>query len=33
MPKLGMPEIRKPQLVDATMAVIDDVALLLPAWR
>ncbi len=27
MPKLGMPEIRKPQLVDATMAVIDDVGL------
>lgn len=27
MPKLGMPEIRKPQLIDATMSVIDDVGL------
>ena len=27
MPKVGMPEIRKPQLVEATMAVIDEVGL------
>lgn len=27
MPKVGMPEIRRPQLVEATMAVIDDVGL------
>ncbi|UPW17228.1 transcriptional regulator BetI [Agarivorans sp. TSD2052] len=27
MPKVGMPEIRRPQLVDATMAVINDVGL------
>ena len=27
MPKLGMPEIRRPQLIDATMAVISDVGL------
>ncbi|MEF1172954.1 transcriptional regulator BetI, partial [Vibrio sinaloensis] len=27
MPKVGMPEIRKPQLVQATMAVIDRVGL------
>jgi TetR/AcrR family transcriptional repressor of bet genes len=27
MPKLGMPEIRRPQLIDATMSVIDDVGL------
>ncbi|GDY25093.1 MULTISPECIES: transcriptional regulator BetI [unclassified Agarivorans] len=27
MPKVGMPEIRRPQLVEATMAVIDEVGL------
>ncbi|NRB70065.1 MAG: TetR family transcriptional regulator, partial [Vibrio sp.] len=27
MPKVGMPNIRKPQLVQATMAVIDKVGL------
>ncbi len=27
MPKVGMPEIRKPQLVKATMSVIDRVGL------
>ncbi|MGF1703858.1 transcriptional regulator BetI [Photobacterium makurazakiensis] len=27
MPKVGMPEIRRPQLVEATMSVIDDVGL------
>ncbi|RKF18705.1 transcriptional regulator BetI [Alginatibacterium sediminis] len=27
MPKVGMPEVRRPQLVEATMAVIDDVGL------
>jgi len=27
MPKLGMPEIRRPQLIDATMAVVNDVGL------
>ncbi|WP_120512481.1 transcriptional regulator BetI [Photobacterium salinisoli] len=27
MPKVGMPEIRKPQLVEATMAAIDEVGL------
>lgn len=27
MPTLGMPEIRRPQLIDATMAAVNDVGL------